>query len=254
MKILNQKLVAIAAPLAMTFGLAIAPNVATAGYLVDSQGKMVLDNYKECWVWQKPGMDAICGDEMPKKEEPMTRAITPVYGDKDGDGVKDNIDRCPNSKTTQVDANGCALDTDKDGVANYLDKCPSTKAGLKVDPRGCHIIENITLKIGVDGFDFDSARLRPTMMTALDSVATKVKASAGNETLSVIGHTDSRGSETYNQGLSERRASSVVDYLAGKGITRSSMSASGMGESSPVGDNKSSEGRAENRRVEIQTR
>ena len=65
----------------------------------------------------------------------------------------------------------------------------------------------------------------------------------------MVGHTDSSGSEAYNQGLSERRAQSTVDYLATKGIDSSRLKASGAGESQPIADNKTKEGRAQNRRV-----
>lgn len=279
----KKQIIALAAPLSIMAGLAVIPNRASAGYLVDTSGKIVLDGYKECWqgIWTDPGMSALCGDATPVKRVVQT---VPVYGDSDGDGITDNLDRCPNSRTTNVDSRGCALDSDGDGVANYLDRCPSTPrgtsvdskgcsldsdddgvvdgmdncpntaAGLKVDSHGCHIIESMTIRLNVEGFDTNSARLRPAMMAALDEIASRILASEGNESLSVIGHTDSRGSDSYNQSLSERRAESVVNYLADKGLDRGMMSSSGMGESSPVGDNSTRAGRAANRRVEIQTR
>ncbi len=276
MKILKQNTLT---PLAFAIAIIASPVMAHdehKSYLVDSQGKAVTDGYKECWQakgkkWSTDDMEKgfsnlsdktkeNCGyvkEEEPVEEmEPVMQMepAEPIYGDRDHDGVKDNLDRCPNSRTTQVDANGCALDTDRDGVANYLDQCPNTESGMKVDSRGCHIIENITIKLDVEGFDFDSATLRPEMMSALDDIATKILASEGNETISVVGHTDSHGSEAYNQNLSERRASSVVDYLISKGIDSASISATGMGESSPIADNNTSEGRAANRRVEILTK
>jgi len=262
MNIINKKLiVTLVAPFTLATSLIITPNIASAGYLVDKQGHLVLNKYKECWQgrWTGPGLQETCGDSMPQPDEPMMKEVyTPpmaaVYGDADNDGVKDNLDRCPNSQTTQVDANGCALDSDRDSVADYIDNCPSTALGLKVDANGCHIIQNLTIRLDVEGFDVDSARLRPAMMSALDSVAEQVLSSAGDETLSIMGHTDSMGSDSYNQSLSERRAASVLNYLANKGINRGSMSSSGMGESSPIGDNSTSSGRAENRRVEILTR
>jgi OOP family OmpA-OmpF porin len=67
----------------------------------------------------------------------------------------------------------------------------------------------------------------------------------------VAGHTDSTGSETYNQGLSERRANSVKDYLTSQGVTATRLSAKGYGEAQPVASNDTKEGRAENRRVEL---
>jgi outer membrane protein OmpA-like peptidoglycan-associated protein len=106
----------------------------------------------------------------------------------------------------------------------------------------------------VDEFDFDSATLKPEMESALDDVAARIAASKGAESLSIVGHTDSTGPEDYNQGLSERRAQAVADYLAGQGVDPARMTTSGMGESSPIADNGTREGRAQNRRVEIQSR
>jgi OOP family OmpA-OmpF porin len=103
-------------------------------------------------------------------------------------------------------------------------------------------------------FDFDSAMLKPEMEAELDSVAGKASASKGGETLEIVGHTDSTGPEGYNQGLSERRAQAAADYLAGKGVSASMMTIKGMGESSPVADNSTREGRAQNRRVEIMSK
>ena len=89
------------------------------------------------------------------------------------------------------------------------------------------------------------------MMSELDDVASAVNASRGNEMLEIIGHTDSTGPEAYNQGLSERRAKSVQDYLVSKGIRASRLTAKGYGESMPVASNDTEAGRAENRRVEL---
>ncbi|MCG8426245.1 MAG: OmpA family protein [Chromatiales bacterium] len=91
------------------------------------------------------------------------------------------------------------------------------------------------------------------MRAALDTVAAKIQASSGDERLVIVGHTDSVGRDAYNQELSERRASAVSSYLATKGINPAKMTTKGMGESSPVADNGSEDGRAKNRRVEIMT-
>jgi OOP family OmpA-OmpF porin len=82
----------------------------------------------------------------------------------------------------------------------------------------------------------------------------KVNASKGDETLHVIGHTDSTGPEEHNQGLSERRAAAVAGWLIEQGIPESRITTSGMGESQPVADNSTREGRAMNRRVEVKTK
>ena len=113
---------------------------------------------------------------------------------------------------------------------------------------------DVTIRTTADHFAFDSAELKPAMESELDGVAAKVAASKGDEMLEIVGHTDSTGPEDYNQGLSERRAQSAADYLAGKGVAASKMTIKGMGENSPVADNATRDGRAMNRRVEIHTK
>ncbi len=169
--------------------------------------------------------------------------------DSDGDGVVDSRDRCPNTPAgAEVDQYGCPVDSDGDGVPNARDKCPDTRAGAVVDLDGCEVEAVIDLP-GVY-FDFDRATLKPEAVAVLDEAAellnhhTKVVVEVG-------GHTDSVGTESYNQGLSERRANVVRDYLVGKGVNASRLSAKGYGESRPVAGNDSKEGRAKNRRTEL---
>jgi OOP family OmpA-OmpF porin len=145
-------------------------------------------------------------------------------------------------------------DADGDGVPDSRDACAATPRGAKVDSRGCQIIENVVINVSADHFDFDSAELKPKMKAELDTVVARIKGSKGNEMLQVVGHTDSTGPEAYNQGLSERRAQAAADYLASQGLSPSSMTVKGMGESVPVADNGTREGRAMNRRVEILTK
>ena len=112
------------------------------------------------------------------------------------------------------------------------------------------IVENIE-------FAFDSAELTAQSKAILDDAVTRLapyKELIRNETthITVTGHTDSTGPEAYNQKLSERRANAVADYMANSlGVDRMRMKVSGMGESNPVADNATREGRAKNRRVEI---
>lgn len=98
-------------------------------------------------------------------------------------------------------------------------------------------------------FDFDKATIRPEFKSQLDEFAASLDTA---DVLTIDGHTDSVGSDAYNQALSERRANSVADYLAGKDhLNRSNMSTNGHGESMPVATNDTDEGRQLNRRVEI---
>jgi len=139
-------------------------------------------------------------------------------------------------------------DLDGDGVLNERDKCPNTRPGAVVDLDGCEVEAVIELE-GVH-FDFDKATLKPEAKVVLNEAAALL-AKHERVVVEVAGHTDSMGSESYNQGLSERRANAVRDYLASKGVKASRLTAKGYGESRPVASNDTKEGRAENRRVEL---
>ena len=134
-------------------------------------------------------------------------------------------------------------DGDGDGIVDGTDQCPDTPKGDRVGPQGCSC--DITRQVR---FKLNSAELTDEDKATLDEVAetlTRLKFVSGT----VVGHTDSSGSEEYNQALSERRAQSVATYLEGKGIATGRLAASGAGESDPIADNSTAEGRAQNRRV-----
>lgn len=99
-------------------------------------------------------------------------------------------------------------------------------------------------------FDTDQSAIQPQFRTTLDQVADVLR--QYNQTLvDVYGHTDSQGSDAYNQDLSERRARSVADYLVMRGVDSRRIGTRGFGESQPIASNDTAEGRAANRRVEI---
>ncbi|WP_280190727.1 outer membrane protein OmpA [Delftia sp. PS-11] len=100
-------------------------------------------------------------------------------------------------------------------------------------------------------FDFDKAVLKAEGKAKLDDLASKVKG-INLEVVIAVGHTDSVGSDAYNQKLSVRRAEAVKAYLVTKGIEKNRVYTEGKGEKQPVADNKTKEGRAKNRRVEIE--
>ncbi len=134
-------------------------------------------------------------------------------------------------------------DDDGDGVLNSLDECPNTPAGAQVDSRGCEI----HAALDATHFEFDKSDLTAEAQAYLSSIA----ASLVGKSLTAHGHTDSIGTDSYNMGLSERRAQSVADFLTGQGVT--DITTVGHGESDPVASNDTAEGRAMNRRVEITT-
>ena len=100
-------------------------------------------------------------------------------------------------------------------------------------------------------FDFDKAVLKPEGKAKLDDLVGKVQG-INLEVIIAVGHTDSVGTDAYNQKLSVRRAEAVKAYLVSKGIEKNRVYTEGKGEKQPVADNKTSEGRAKNRRVEIE--
>lgn len=159
-------------------------------------------------------------------------------GDEDGDGVPDSRDKCPGTpKGTPVDADGCP---------------PPAPAPMPVAVEPAPLPKEETIVIRNVHFEFDKATLTAADRAQLDTVATRLKTEATTARLSVSGHTDSVGSDAYNQRLSEQRAKAVTDYLVGSGVARASVvSVKGVGEAQPVADNHTAEGRAMNRRTEI---
>jgi len=156
-------------------------------------------------------------------------------GDEDGDGVFDRRDRCPDTPpNTPVSHNGCPL-------PQYP---PSEKAPAP-EP------EVITLNDqGSVMFAYDSAELTPAAQQQLRTLTGKLN-DPSVASIKVIGHTDSRGSDAYNQALSERRASSVAEYLISQGLAPQKITSQGRGEREPIADNETDAGRAQNRRVEL---
>jgi OmpA-OmpF porin, OOP family len=106
--------------------------------------------------------------------------------------------------------------------------------------------------ISLDGahFDFDKSTLKPEGHAKLDQAAA-VMAEHATITVAVEGHTDSVGSDAYNQKLSERRAQAAVDYLVSQGVDASRLQPTGYGESKPMASNDTADGRAQNRRVDL---
>lgn len=171
--------------------------------------------------------------------------------DSDGDGVADEADRCPNTPAgTPVDTDGCPLDSDGDGVPDYLDECPDTSPGARVDDHGCYVIleKQVTFRLHVK-FPFNSARIPGTYRAEVAKLAEFLKEYPQADA-NVEGHTDSLGAAAYNQKLSEERAKAVVNMLVDSfGIDRGRLTAVGYGESHPIADNNTEQGREENRRV-----
>lgn len=124
----------------------------------------------------------------------------------------------------------------------------TTLPGAEVERVGEGI--KVTMKESMVNFGFDSANLTATAKTNLDKLA-QVLVSNPDTNINIYGHTDSKGSDTYNLSLSEKRANAVKSYLTSKGVASSRIFAMGRGEAEPVASNDTDAGRAENRRVEF---
>jgi OOP family OmpA-OmpF porin len=160
----------------------------------------------------------------------------------------DSNDKCPGTPAgAKVDADGCELDSDNDGVVDSMDECPITPAGAKVTPNGCAV--QIVLQDVL--FETNSDKIGSDFKSTLNKIADSLKARADIKSIEVIGHTDSTGAAAYNQSLSDRRAKAVAGYLTARGVNAELFTSKGMGESSPIAENKTAEGRARNRRVEL---
>ncbi len=180
--------------------------------------------------------------------------------DRDGDGVPDRKDKCPNTPTgVKVDMSGCPLDSDRDGVPDYKDQCPGTPAGVKVDSNGCPLpVPTKSAEVTAAGtwiykdiqFEVNKANLRQSSFPVLNEIVGALEAQPDLK-IEIQGHTDSTGAHDYNVGLSKRRAESVKAYLVSKGIASHRLTTRGYGPDRPIASNTTREGRARNRRVEV---
>ncbi|MBL7923139.1 MAG: OmpA family protein [Bacteroidia bacterium] len=171
--------------------------------------------------------------------------------DSDEDGLIDPDDRCPQEKGLAA-LRGCP-DRDADNIADLDDKCPDV-AGIEAN-KGCPEVKEEVKQLftqALQGIQFETGKavIRKVSHTILDNVV-KVMTENPAWLLEINGHTDSTGDKASNIDLSQRRADAVKAYLQGKGIAAERLTAKGYGDTVPVADNKSSAGRAKNRRVEF---
>ena len=144
--------------------------------------------------------------------------------------------------TIWVDPDGCEHWVMDDGAEGYMTPHVN-RQGIPV----CRRLQTCAVMNTDQFFDTDSYRISAAGQQSLANFF----ASAGAASYIVVGHTDSRGSDSYNQTLSERRANAVAGYLASRGVSNARLAAFGQGESQPVADNSTAQGRAANRRVEL---
>lgn len=147
-------------------------------------------------------------------------------------------------------------DSDGDGVPDNRDQCPGTPPGTQVNAQGCPVAKAAPIVLKGVTFEFNSARLTSDATRRLDNVVNALNSSS-NINVKIEGHTDSIGSASYNEKLSDQRAASVRQYLEQHGIASNRLTSRGYGETRPVAPNTkpngadNPEGRAQNRRVEL---
>jgi outer membrane protein OmpA-like peptidoglycan-associated protein len=182
----------------------------------------------------------------------------PVVTDRDGDGVVDELDRCPDE--SGVPESGCPdLDLDKDGVDNANDRCPDVAEivnGIE-DRDGCPDevppeVRGLVGPIAGVVFDFNKATFKPQSFAALDRIV-EILLRYPEVRIEVSGHVDSKGSDDFARRArtAGRRAEAVQRYLVTQGVAGERVVTRDAHDEEPIADNKTAEGRARNRRVEI---
>ncbi len=178
-----------------------------------------------------------------------------IYGcpiDSDFDGVPDYRDNCPdNAVGAEVDMDGCPIDDDKDGVPNGLDDCPGTLYGVDVDKYGCIDLTMLSkpMIINIDypsgSFEIDRrSRERLRQLARVLAFVPEIK-------LEISGYTDNIGTSKANRDLSLKRANRVRDFLVAAEVDSDRIKVYGRGEDNFIASNKTAQGRAKNRRIEI---
>lgn len=203
----------------------------------DSDGDGVFDSMDECPNTPKGhAVNSKGCEEKPKQEL-----------DSDGDGVVDSMDECPNTpKGRAVNSRGCELDSDGDGVFDYKDKCPNTAPEFKVDMDGCPL--TATLQVN---FPTNEYAVTDSLIGELKSFGQFLKENPHYRVI-IRGHTDSSGDEELNKVLSQNRANSIKEALISYGIDSSRLIAIGKGSLNPLASNETPEGRAQNRRIDVE--
>jgi len=226
----------------------------------DKDGDGVVDRFDDCPEEAGPVSNNGCpirdrdGDGIPDDvddcpDQPGSQAARGCP-DRDGDGFTDDIDRCPDVAGT---FNGCP-DTDGDGLIDPDDRCPS-EAG-PTSNFGCPEIEEevqevLDFAMSAVQFETGKATLKEESFDILKQIAEIMERYSAYR-LRISGHTDSVGDETTNRVLSEERAKACYQYLVSQGVSPSRLSYEGFGESTPIADNNTREGRRLNRRVEFE--
>ena len=203
-----------------------------------------------------------CPDEAGVASEDPTKHGCPLPPDRDGDGIIDPQDACPDEAGVASEdpaKNGCPppKDRDGDGIFDEQDACPDEPGVPDLNnpskhgcPKAVVVGKEIKILERVE-FDTNKATIRPESDAVLNAVLEILRKFPDIKKVSVEGHTDNTGGMAHNKKLSERRAAAVVDWLKSHGIEGERLVSKGFGQTKPIQDNKTPEGRQNNRRVEF---
>lgn len=195
---------------------ALAQGTRTDAYLIDSRGHVVTSGFGQCWrtsQWGPTKATAECDPALMAKPAPR---------------IAEMVAKPEPVMTPPL-------------VVAAREPAPAPKQAR---------VERINLEADAN-FDFDKSDLKPGDRAELDQIAARLRG-VEIESIVIEGHTDSVGGTQFNQALSLRRAEAVKAYLVGKGVDPSRIQTVGFGETNPVSDNRTAEGRAKNRRVEVE--
>ncbi len=215
----------------------------------------------------------------PVSVETNHKANEGLVNDSDNDGVLDSQDNCKNTKSNvKVDNVGCKLlkDDDKDGISNRDDKCPKTKLGVTVNEKGCapdededgvidstdecpdtskdFVVDSVGCpQTAILKVNFQSAKstILEESFSKIEEFADFLQENKGYQAI-IYGYTDSINTSGNNKQLSQDRANAVMDVLIDYGIKLTRLTAIGMGSKHPIAENDTAEGRAKNRRIEVE--
>jgi OOP family OmpA-OmpF porin len=218
------------------------------------------DNRKDHYSYGYGGLEFTLGS----KSKPSLEWVNPVammYDELYDAALRQEVEALKGRVTNVENAvTDLKKDSDGDGVSDQFDKCPNTPAGSVVDGSGCVIVfpKDTTATAATAAaysniqFEFDSSVLRTSSYPVLDATSADLRSSG--KTVEIDGYASSEGTAAHNLSLSRDRANSVKTYLVNSGVAASKLKVKGYGETNPIADNSTEEGRVANRRVSFKQR
>ncbi|RFZ93030.1 OmpA family protein [Mucilaginibacter conchicola] len=221
-------------------------------------GRTTGQNRKDHYSYGYGGLEFTLGSS----SKPSLEWVNPVammYDELYDAALRQEVEALKGRVTNVENAvNDLKKDSDGDGVSDQFDKCPNTPAGSVVDGSGCVIVfpkaDSTAAGVAYSNiqFEFDSSVLRTSSYPALDATSADLRSSG--KTVEVQGFASSEGTAAHNMTLSRDRANSVKTYLVNSGVSASKLKVKAFGETKPIADNSTEEGRIANRRVAFQVR